>query len=456
MALNSFYLNILLRIIFMSATNLGFFYFLIHRERFFTLLFLGLLFIIQVIWLIHYINSVNRSLARFLLTLGEEETMLIPIQDKIEKTFQGLQHSFKRLNAEIGRLRLEKQYSAILIRNIVEHLGSGVLAWNDTGQIELINQTGLKLFNLTRLNDINELDRKYPGIVKELEQNSLNGKITIQLLMDGIKTPFLFRTTEFLLGEKHIHLVSFQSILNELEENEMISWEKLMRVFTHEVANSVTPITTLGANIRKRLATVITESKDVYSVKNTLITDLNRCAEIIEQRGNRLIDFINQYKNMLRLPEPELQPVQLSDLIRDVCSLCESLESRTKYRIEYHVLPSDLTCSGDRKMLEQVLINLIRNAVEAMDIDREGIIEVRAEKENQNLVSIRIKDNGQGIPRDIIDQVFIPFFTTREKGSGIGLSLCRRIIHQHGGSIFLQSEEKTGTTVYIKLPFLRE
>ena len=114
MAFNSYYLNILVRIVFMSITNLGFFYVLLHRERFFTLFFLGLLFVIQIIWFVYYVNSVNRSLSRFLLTLGEEETMTMPIQNKIEKTFQGLQHSFKMVNTEIARMRLENQYDSVL------------------------------------------------------------------------------------------------------------------------------------------------------------------------------------------------------------------------------------------------------------------------------------------------------------------------------------------------------
>ena len=452
MAFNSFYLNILLRIIFMSAANLGFFYFLIHRERFFTVIFLGLLFIVQVIWLIYYINSVNRSLARFLLTLGEEETMVLPLQDKIEKTFRGLQHSFMSLNREIGRIRLEKQYSSVLVRNIVDHLGSGILAWNNTGEVEMVNESGLKLLNLSRLNNISQLDNQYPGLVSRIEGMNHGERSLINLHINGISSPFLFRATEFLLGEKRVFLVSYQSIRYELEENEMISWEKLMRVFTHEVSNSVTPITTLAANIKKRLASIIAKPENVYPVENAIIADLQRSADLVEQRGNRLIDFIRQYKNMLIIPEPDLKPLKLEDIIKDACSLCEALESPVKYRIEYNVMPPGLACVADRKMMEQVFINLIKNSVNALSEEREGVIEIRAEKVARDSVSVRIRDNGQGIPPDVIGQVFIPFFTTHDKGSGIGLTLSRRIIHQHGGTIYLQSEEKKGTTVNIKLP----
>ena len=163
MAFNSYYLNILLRILLISATNLGFFYFLLEGDRFFTVLFLGLLFILQVIWLFHYVNSVNRTLARFLLTIGEEETMVRPLQQQVEKTFRGLQHSFDRLNREVGRMRLEKEYASVLMQNTVDQLGSGIMAWNDQGEVELVNRAGLKLLELNQLDDMEQFEKAYPG-----------------------------------------------------------------------------------------------------------------------------------------------------------------------------------------------------------------------------------------------------------------------------------------------------
>jgi len=173
MAFNSYYINILARIILMSATNFGFFYILLQRGRFFTLLFLGLLFIIQVIWLIHYVNGVNIALSRFLLTLGEEETMTIPIQNKIEKTFRGLQHSFEKVNTEIANMRIEKQYATVLMKNIVNHQGSGILAWRENGEVELVNDAGLNLLKISELNNMSELDPVYPDLQLHLIDTGL-------------------------------------------------------------------------------------------------------------------------------------------------------------------------------------------------------------------------------------------------------------------------------------------
>ena len=458
MAFNSYYLNILLRILLMSATNFGFFYFLLKGDRFFTILFLGILFIIQVIWLFMYVNFVNRTLARFLLTVGEEETMVMPLQQKVEKTFRGLQHSFERLNREVGRMRLEKEYASVLIQNTVDQLGSGIIAWNENGQVELVNRAGLKLLDLKQLDDMQQLEEGYPGFRARLEGLAEGSRTVISLMRSGHKVPFVCWATGFLLGDKTVKLASFQSIDRELEENEMVSWEKLMRVLSHEVSNSVTPITTLGANIKKRMGSVLTGGKKKYELEAGMAQDIQRSADLIEQRGLRLIDFVAQYKTMMRIPEPHLKPVGLKEFLSDVCSLCSHFESASEYNISCNVSPAGLTAEMDRKMMEQVLINLVRNAVESLPSDRkgsedkEGRIEVLASLGPDDSVSIQVNDNGRGIPAEILDQVFIPFFTTKEKGSGIGLSLSRRIINLHGGNIQMASESGKGTSINIKLP----
>ena len=452
MAFNSYYVNILVRILLISATNLGFFYFLLNRERFFTILFLGILFIVQVIWLFLYVNSVNRTLARFLLTLGEEETMVIPLQQQVEKTFRGLQHSFDTLNREIKRMRLENQYASVLIQNTVDQLGSGILAWNDHGEVDLVNRAGLKLLELNQLDNMQQLEEGYPGIMARLNGLAEGRRTIINIYLSGAKVPFVFLATGFLLGEKTVKLVSFQSIDRELEENEMVSWEKLIRVLSHEVSNSVTPITTLGANIKKRMGSVLTGRKKKYELEAGMAQDIQRSADLIEQRGIRLIEFVKQYKTLMKLPEPQLKPVGLKEFLSDVCSLCSNYESESSYKISCNVTPSGLVTKMDRKMMEQVLINLVRNAVEAFAADREGKIEVHASRAEDDSVLIQVTDNGKGIPSEIADQVFIPFFTTKEKGSGIGLSLSRRIINLHGGSVQVSSKPGKGTRVSVKLP----
>jgi two-component system nitrogen regulation sensor histidine kinase NtrY len=452
MAFNSYYLNILVRILLISSTNFGFFYYLLKGDRFFTILLLGILFIIQVLWLFMYVNSVNRTLSRFLLTIGEEETMVKPLQQQVEKTFRGLQHSFDKLNHEMGRMRLEKEYASVLIQNTVDQLGSGIIAWNNMGKVELVNQAGLNLLELSQLDDMQQIEEGYPGTRDWLEGLTEGKRTILSLMQSGKKVPFVFRVTGFLLGDKTVKLASFQSIDRELEEHEMVSWEKLIRVLSHEVSNSVTPITTLGANIKKRMGSVLSGNKKSYELEAGMAQDIQRSADLIEQRGLRLIDFVTQYKTMMRIPEPQLKPVSLKEFLSDICSLCSNFESPADYQITCDVSPTGLIVDMDRKMMEQVLINLVRNAVEAFPAGREGRIKVIATKGSDDTVLLQVKDNGEGIAPEILDQVFIPFFTTKEKGSGIGLSLSRRIINLHGGTAQITSESGKGTSISMILP----
>jgi signal transduction histidine kinase len=197
---------------------------------------------------------------------------------------------------------------------------------------------------------------------------------------------------------------------------------------------------------------VLAGQQNKYELAAGMARDIQRSADLIEQRGLRLIDFVAQYKTLMRMLEPRLKPVGLKAFLSDVCSLCSHFESATDYRISCNVSPFGLTAEMDRKMMEQVLINLVRNAVEAFGAGREGRIEVFASQASDDSVLIQVKDNGEGIPAEMLDEVFIPFFTTKEKGSGIGLSLSRRIVNLHGGSIQMTSEPGKGTIVNIQLP----
>ncbi len=453
MVFNSFYVNVLFRILVLSATNMGFFYVMIKTDRFFTSLLLGILILLEIIWLIAYVNSTNRNLARFLLTLGVEDSSVISVRDKVEKTFQGLSHSFSRLNQEISRIRLEKEYTSILFTNVIDQLGSGILAWDNQYRIEVLNRAGMDLLDIPSLNSFNELDRFHPELRKTLLKLQAGEKILYTIrYSDKNPASFLIRFSKFLLGNKELSLVSFQNILSELEEKEMESWEKLIRVLTHEVSNSVTPIVTLGVNIRQRLSDKKDQRDDKIILSTDVSQDIIRSAELIEQRGNGLIDFVQQYKSFVRLPRPEFSSARLLDLMEDVCSLYHPLMKESAIDLSCRTDPELVLKRIDRKMMEQVLINLIRNAIDAISGKTDGKIFLEARQDSQDKAIITVSDNGKGICEEDLDQVFVPFFTTKEKGSGIGLSLSRRMIHLHGGTISVQSGEGKGCRVVISLP----
>lgn len=452
MAFNSFYVNLLIRVILFGFTNLGFFYLLMTRERFFSIIFLGILIVVQLLFLIHYVNSTNRNLARFLLMLGEEDADFISLKDKVEKTFQGLHHSFKTLNEEINQMRLEKEYATIRFKKVVDHLTVGILVWNYDGHIEVINEAGLSLLGTKKITRMEELDRIMSGLQVKINGIEPGKKAIIHVVNAwGEKQNLLFRSTQMLLGQARLNLVSFQDIQAELEEQEIESWEKLIRVLIHEVSNSVTPITTLGTNIKKRVSSLTASFEKESEFPDTITDDILRSAELIEQRGNGLLEFIQGYKSFIRLPNPNFQDVNVLLLLDDICSLCSPMIRDTNTRIICQHAAEDLQMKIDQKMIEQVLINLIQNAIDALGEEPEGQINITS-RSTKDSIEIVLKDNGKGIPEEIFDKVFIPFFTTKEKGSGIGLSISRRILHMHGGTIRINSKINKGTTVTLSFP----
>lgn len=452
MAFNSFYINVLIRVSLFGLTNFGFFYLLVTKQRFFSMVFLGILIVLQVVLLIHYVNTTNRNLARFLLLLGEEDTAFTFLKEKVEKTFQGLHYSFKSLNEEISRIRLEKQYATIRFEKVLNHMTAGILVWNNDGAIEVINKSGLFMLGVPGMKHMNELDRIKPGLQTKITAIKPGNRVIIRMENPWGETQnLLFRSTEFLLGKTRLNLVSFQDIRAELEEQEIESWQKLIRVLIHEVSNSVTPITTLGTTIKNRISSFSSAMNRKDDAKTNLIKDISRSAELIEQRGNGLLDFIQQYKSFIRLPEPQMKNVPVNLVLEDVCSLCTPMVKSSTTRIIYKPSDQQIQIKIDRKMIEQVLINLIQNAIDALTETRDGIINLSA-RTTKTSVELSVRDNGKGIPDEIIDNIFIPFFTTKERGSGIGLSLCRRILQLHGGTIRVSSNTDQGTSVTLSFP----
>jgi two-component system nitrogen regulation sensor histidine kinase NtrY len=453
MAYNSFFTNILARITLLLLTIFGLAWLFINQERFFTLIFLGLLVILQILLLFSYLNRTNKNLARFLLLLTQEDTSVVLWKDKVERTFQGLHHSFEKVNQEISRIRMEKEKGTILLQRTMDHMSTGILVADTDGKVEIVNSEALKVFRLPRLNHLTELDQVDPVFTQALVGLKYDsGNILHLKNEEGEKLPLLVRVSLLKLEEKTLRIYSIQNIKTELEANEINSWQKMTRVLSHEISNSLTPISTLGAGIHRKLSQGLRDKKGGLVLNPEAADDLIKSAELIEQRGNNLVEFMEQYKSFSRLPEPVLQKVGVESFFESLNLFFK--EDMTNYCIDFKVDLADKTLCihADPKLFEQAFINLIRNAMEALKDQEAGVIELKAGTDADRKVALSISDNGPGIPVEIQSQIFIPFFTTKRGGSGIGLSLVRKVVSMSGGSITFQSEPGGGTKFYISMP----
>ena len=448
MAINRFYLSVLINVVLISITAFLFFYFLTVTHQPTTAAGVGIIAIILTGRLIHHVNRTNRILGNFLLYLKDEDPSLSYTEKYTDRNFRGLNQSLSLLIKEFKEDRIDKEIQAQYLQTIVDNVATGIISIDNHGKVRLMNNAARDLLGIDQIKMIQELNELHPGLGTRIQQLKSWGKLTEKFNAGGKLHYLTLNATTIKMKGKSGHIIAMNDIKYQMEEQEIESWRKLIRVITHEIMNSITPITTLTLAIKKKF-TIENRQKDIPDLKDEDISEALKSADIIEERSEGLIHFIEKYKTLTKLPPLSIASIDIHKLFDRIQYLFEEplRQKRIKLEIDTAGLAEIL---ADRKMMEQVMINLLKNAIEAFDNTPDPCILLTAYRDNDGREVIEIHDNGIGIPEDKIDQVFIPFFTTRENGSGIGLSLCRQIIRLHKGEITIKSSEGSGTNVYLK------
>lgn len=434
MVSKNFFLNIIFRVCFLATTALLTGWLFFDRQALFPGIFVALIFISQVLELIRFLNSTNRKIAFFFDAIrNDDSTLNFPLNTG-NRSLDELNGSLNKVNELIKNIKFELREQEQYFKTILEHVSIGIITFNKTGSIFLSNTAARLLLNhehLTHINQLSRVDKKLFSAVKELQPGdrklvSFNGKTgAVQLSL---------KSTLFITTQEHFQLVTIQDIKNEMETKELESWIKLIRVLTHEIMNSVAPITSLSQTISGYFKNLKGKLPDERIIGNTI-----KGLEVINERGAGLISFVETYRKLTRIPPPEKKPVNVEQLFDSTITLINIEPIDKKIRISCDVLPPGLEIAADKKQISQVLINLIKNSLEALKNSEEGKIRLKGEINENGRAQITVFDNGPGIAGDLMDKIFIPFFTTKESGSGIGLSLSRQIMMLHGGSLKLVS-----------------
>ena len=452
MVYNSFQTSILTRIILLVVNLMALSYLIIRQERFFTIIFLALLVVIQIILLFLYLNRTNRNLARFLLLLTHEDTSVIQWKEKVEKTFRGLHHSFRKVNEEINRIRMEKEKGSILLEGIIQHMEAGIIVMDESGLIEVINVPAMQALGINRLEHVDELDSLQEGMSSLLSGMRFDSGNVIAYRRAGQEeSHLLVRVSLLKLEDRTLKIYSIQDIRTQLEANEIESWQKMTRVLSHEISNSVTPISTLGDGIHMKLKQGRYDKGGRLIIGKDAAKDLLHGSDLIQQRSNALVEFMEHYKNFSRLPDPVPGKIVLSDFFEALELLFREDMKKAGIRFEFELADPTLAIRGDQNLIEQAFINLVRNSIEALEGRNDGFVQIKAAKQQNLHVSLEVHDNGPGISPEIQSQVFTPFFTTKSGGTGIGMSIVRKIVVMSGGTITINSESGHGTDVTVSL-----
>ncbi|MCZ8215708.1 MAG: ATP-binding protein, partial [Cyclobacteriaceae bacterium] len=254
---------------------------------------------------------------------------------------------------------------------------------------------------------------------------------------------------ELTLRNENLKLISLQNIQSELEEKEMEAWQNLVRVLTHEIMNSVTPISSLSDMVEEDLAKHL-ERNSNQPVTQDQLEDIHLSLKTISKRSEGLINFVKEFRSLAMVPKPRMTDINLRDLLDELCQLHKKEMADANIQMSLSVNPNDLLIHADKSQIEQVVINLIKNAMQAFDRPDNRVLEVKAYQNDKQRTIISVKDNGTGIDPEALEKIFIPFFTTKKNGSGIGLSLSRQIMRQHKGSLTVKSTPGVGTEFFMR------
>lgn len=432
------YWQLIFRILLISAAALGAGFFFFGGQYVMALLAFGFL-VLQTVFLIRYINQTNRKIAYFFDAIKNEDFTLRFPEKLSVKSLEELNHSLNTLNTMIQDIHIKKQAQEQYYQEILKQADIGILTINPKGHILYANPTVEKLLDYRPLNHIkqlNQVDEKLYGLFKDLQPFESK---TFQLTNEREKIQLALKSTSINLNHQSLLLVVIQDIRKELDEKETDSWVKLIRVLTHEIMNTITPITSISESVLKYFKkdgeTLTPDEFVKHHMKSTI-----KGLEVIKEQGNDLMSFVQSYRTFLSMPEPDKTLINAQKLLEKIRLLMVEDSGQGEINIEVVVNPNDLELFIDEKQITQVLLNLGKNAQQAIrnqdktkSENGQASIKFLVGIDTNNKKVVKVWDNGPGIPKELLDEIFVPFFTTKNTGTGIGLSLSKQIMRLHGG-----------------------
>lgn len=451
MAFKNFKIQVIIRSVLIGISLFGFVFAFYQDKWYVTTASLFLLSVLLVADLIRYVEKTRRDISNFLVSVNLRDfTSMTQIEEKAQQKNKDLTDAFKFIANEFQNVRIEKETHYQYLQTVIGHVKTALICFDEKGKVILINQAAKELLDMHSLQSLDYLRSTQEEIgnilssIQTGEQKLLKTKIKSELMQLSI------RATAFKLNNKLYKLVALHDIKNELESNELESWQKLIRVLTHEIMNSVTPISSLSQAIKEEMEDEETESLKSERIKDDDIKDIYESIITIENRSKGLLKFVETYKSLTKLPKPEFEKHSITSFLNHIKSLMKPELQNRNIIFTIHNKAGDRTIYIDHEMMVRVMINLIGNAVDATEKIPVPRIKMQAYTDSRNRSIIAINDNGTGMNNEVLENIFIPFFTTKEKGSGIGLSLCRQIMHLHKGSITAESEPGKGSRFLLK------
>ena len=408
---------------------------------------------IQIRLLFSYLDKSNSELTGFLNSIKYDDFSHTYTTKKSGTSQDLLYQEFNKVIKKFREIRAEKEAQYQYLRTIVHHVAIGIITFDQNGEVQIINAAAKNLLKVDLLKNVKQLKSTNKELVSSFFELQTGGRDLIKIERDGEEIQLSIYAIQLVQMNKEFKLVSIQNIKSELDEKEMDAWQNLIRVLTHEIMNSVTPISSLAATVETELESQLKDGMEVSQIKMEDVEDFHMAVKTIHTRSEGLIKFVSDFRNLTRIPMPNPENVDVCDLMKSILHLLKFDIERIGIDLKMNIARDDLNIFVDKEQIEQVLINLVKNAIQALEADDENAdkkITIRAHIDNDNKVEIGIKDNGTGIEEEALSKIFIPFFTTKKSGSGIGLSLSKQIMRKHNAVILVHSELNKGTEFILR------
>ncbi len=444
--LKEYRLNIFARILLLVITTwmaaLGY----LQSQSYLILSIIGFLLVIQVHYLIRYVDKTNRDVAHFIRSVKYSDFSTVFNNDARGGSYKYLSDSLAEVIEGFKLARAEKEENNRYLQTVIQHIGIGLISYCSSGKVEFINNAAKKILQVPHLKDITALKHKNLAMANELFSIKAGEKKIVKAVVNNELLQIFIYATGFKMRNENFTLIALQNIQSEMEEQEMEAWQKLIRVLTHEIMNSITPISSLAGTMQNML-----EASNNGTIPNKeTLEDFHLAVDSIKNRSEGLIHFVENYRSLVKIPKPDFSIIPVSDLFSRTVKLMESKLATAGIQLETQITPSSLEVTADSVLIEQVLINLLLNSIHALAQTILPKIALQAQIDERGRTTIQVKDNGEGIDELAIEKIFIPFFSTKKEGSGIGLSLSRQIMRSHGGNIRVQSVPGKETTFTLR------
>ncbi len=442
---------IFLRVLLILGICLLFAFLFANGEYIFTQFILLSIIVLLSSELIRFTRKSSRELTKFLFAIRHGDMSVNFSEDRLAPYFRDLAGAFRDVIQAFKNVKIEKEAQFQLLQLIIDRISFGIIVFNSRNEIALMNKTAAKILGTGMAGDWNYIKKVNPVFAREAEGLGNEGKKLAEFEMNQTLVQLSLTSNFVKMLDEDCRIITFHDIQEEIEQKEIEAWFRIIRVLTHEIMNSMTPLSSLTETMLMLLDDNSGSQNPPYAMSETNIEDLRAAVRTIHSRSEGIIRFVEAYRQLTNIPMPEFEVIKVNEICHSVITLLNPELVKRGIRVQSRLAPESPVISADRNLIQQVLINLVTNSMYALEKTPDPEIIITAETIGSKTM-ISVRDNGKGIDPGTLDKIFLPFYSTRKGGSGIGLSFSKQVIHLHHGRILVKSQSGSGTEFILDLP----